>query len=144
MSASLPRKHVGIVASDPHIADLYTGGGTSVPKREIRIAVTIARADAGYFHESKRSYTGASVTRTTIRFVCQRPTCVYVRTLGRIYFSSKPTDATRRDARRRTTRRDTARRGATRACIEFDTAKTIALEFFHFSTFSPRSIRAFA
>ena len=41
-----------------------------MPKREIRIAVTIARADAGYFHESKRSYTGASVTRTTIRFVC--------------------------------------------------------------------------
>lgn len=143
MSASLPRKHVGIVASDPHIADLYTGGGTSVPKREIRIAVTIARADASYFHESKRSYIGASVTRTTIRFVCQRPTCVYVRTsvrtLGRIYFSSKLTDATRR-----ATSHDTTRHGAARVCIEFDTAKTVALEFFHFSTFSLRSIRAFA
>lgn len=86
-----------------------------MPKREIRIAVTIARADAGYFHESKRSYTGASVTRTTIRFVCQRPTCVYVRTLGRIYFSSKPTDATRRDATGRdATPHDTTRHGAER------------------------------
>lgn len=87
-----------------------------MPKREIRIAVTIARADAGYFHESKRSYIGASVTRTTIRFVCQRPTCVYVRTsvrtLGRIYFSSKPTDATRRDATRDVARHDATRRGA--------------------------------
>lgn len=109
-----------------------------MPKREIRIAVTIARADAGYFHESKRSYTGASVTRTTIRFVCQRPTCVYVRTLGRIYFSSKPTDATRRDGTRRdAARHDTTRRGAVRRApvSNLTPPKRLASNFFIFQRF---------
>lgn len=145
VSASLPRKHVGIVASDPHIADLYTGGGTSVPKREIRIAVTIARADAGYFHESKRSYNGASVTRTTIRFVCQRPTCVYGRTYARPYLFFIETY--RRDATRRATPHDATRHDAARRApvSNLTPPKRLPSNFFIFQRFpldpSARSAR---
>lgn len=86
-----------------------------MPKREIRIAVTIARADAGYFHESKRSYTEAPLLREQqfASFASDQRVYTYVRAYVRsavfIFHRKLPT---RRDATRDAARHDATRRGA--------------------------------